>query len=160
MNGYVRNKAHLWTHAMKRSVRPGEKIPLSELYEQYGEKHGLEEGEEFVNWLRTVKLRNNEVWEVIFSESEADSVEEHKEEPKEEEKPKDVYEGIEVVAPIKDMTVSDVVQLSVRKGRDVLPRIMDLNLLKYSFQEANQLAGKDTICRMLRKRIQELEIAR
>ena len=156
MNGYVRNKAHLWTHAMKRAVRPGEKIPLSELYEQYGEKHGLEEGEEFVNWLRTVKLRNNEVWEVIFSGAEADSVEE----PKKEEKPKDVYEGIEVEAPIKDMTVSDVVQLSVRKGRDALPKIMDLNLLKYALQEANQLAGKDTICRMLRKRIQELQIAR
>lgn len=161
MNGYVKNKLFVWAHAMKRAIGPGARIPLDELYKDYGEKHNLAEGEEFVNWLRTVKLRNTDVWEVVFYGEDTKSV---KEEPKEDE-PKEEIErapnkGKEVNSLIKELTVRDVVQLSVRKGRDILPRIMDLNLLKYALQEANQLAGKDTLCIMLRKRIGELEISR
>lgn len=161
MNGYVKNKLNYWAHAMKRAIAPGEKIPLDSLYEQYGEKHGLAEGEEFVKWLREVKLRNEDKWEIVL-EAEEEAVKE----PKEEEKPKEEIEGPQEVMEederghIKDMTVRDVATLSVRKAREVLPRIMDLNLLKYALQEANQLAGKDTLCRMLRKRIDELQISR
>lgn len=161
MNGYVKNKLFVWTHAMKRAIGPGAKIPLDELYADYGKKHDLAEGEEFVNWLRTVKLRNEDLWEVVFH---GEGTEPVKEEPKEEEPKEEIdrtpNEGREMNSLIKDLTVRDVVQLSVRKGRDILPKIMDLNLLKYALQEANQLAGKDTMCRMLRKRIGELEISR
>jgi hypothetical protein len=157
MNGYVKNKTNVWTHAMKRAIRPGEKIPLDELYAQYGKKHDLAEGEEFANWLRSVKLRNNEIWDVMLH-GEGEEVKEE-EEPKAQEE-KDPYEGIDTEAPIKELTVRDVALLSVRRAREVLPKVMDLNLLKYALQEANQLAGKDTLCRMLRKRIQELQISR
>jgi len=58
MNGYVINKSGLWAHAMKRSVGPGQKVPLDDLYDQYGKKHGLTKGDEFVKWLRTGKLRD------------------------------------------------------------------------------------------------------
>ncbi len=65
------------------------------------------------------------------------------------------------VLPAKgEMTVKDVVMLSVRQGREMLPRITDLKLLKYAFQEANQLAGKDSLCNLLRKRIKDLELGR
>lgn len=167
MNGYVKNKLGYWAHAMKRSIAPGEKIPLGSLYEQYGEKHDLAEGEEFVKWLREVKLRNEDKWEIVLEATE-EAVKEPKEEEKlkEEKKPREEVEGPQEVMEedkrghIKDMTVRDVSTLSVRKAREVLPRIMDLNLLKYALQEANQLAGKDTLCRMLRKRIDELQISR
>jgi hypothetical protein len=161
MNGYVKNKLFVWAHAMKRAIGPGARIPLDELYKDYGKKHDLAEGEEFVNWLRTVKLRNTEAWEVVFNGNEAESIEE---EPKEQEPKEEIErtpdEGREMNSLIKELTVRDVVQLSVRRGRDILPKIMDLNLLKYALQEANQLAGKDTLCRMLRKRIGELQISR
>ena len=62
MEGYVRNKSSVWRHAMKRSVGPGHKIALDELFEQYGGKHDLEEGQPFIEWLRQVKLRDNAVW--------------------------------------------------------------------------------------------------
>lgn len=162
MNGYVKNKLNYWAHAMKKSIAPGEKIPLDTLYEQYGKKHDLAEGEEFVNWLREVKLRNEDKWEIVL-EAKEETVEEVKEEekPKEEPKgPQETEDEVEREGHIKDMTVRDVSTLSVRKAREVLPRIMDLNLLKYALQEANQLAGKDTLCRMLRKRIDELQISR
>ena len=55
MKGYVLNSAPIWAHVMKRAVGPGAKISLDDLYEQYGKKHGLAEGEEFVEWLKSVK---------------------------------------------------------------------------------------------------------
>ena len=58
------------------------------------------------------------------------------------------------------MAVVDIVEMSVRQARETLPKITDLNLLKYAFQEANQRAGKDSLCRILRKRIKELQISR
>jgi hypothetical protein len=58
------------------------------------------------------------------------------------------------------MEVAEVVQMSVRTARTDLKKITDIKLLKYALQEANQLSNKDTLVRMLRKRIQELEITR
>lgn len=167
MNGYVKNKTFTWTHAMKRAVGPGEKISLSSLYEQYGEKHDLAEGEEFINWLRKIKLRDKEVWEIVFEGEDGQLKEKQGDEDKivEKEEEEILEQGPEMgddelQATVKEMTVNDVSGLSVRNGREILPNIMDLNLLKYSLQQASQLSGKDTLCNMLRKRIQELQISR
>ena len=67
-----------------------------------------------------------------------------------------------MVVPLvpKEMGVADVVGLSVRRGREILPKIMDLKLLKYAYEEARQLAGKDSLCREINKRIKTLEMAR
>lgn len=154
MNGYVKNKTLTWRHAMKRSVGPGHRIPLDELFEQYGEKHDLQEGEPFVEWLRDIKLKDRGVWEVVF----VDGVE------KDEQVEEDVKirQRNDLIVPLvkKEIEVADVVGMSVRKARDGLKKITDVKLLKYAFKEANQLANKDTLCIMLRRRINELEITR
>jgi len=154
MNGYVKNKSMFWRHAMKRSVGPGHKIPLDELFKQYGEKHDLEEGAPFAEWLRNIKLRDNSVWEVVYKENVEKDISAEKE-------LKD-SQARDMVVPLvkKDMEVSDVVQMSVRTARAELKKITDIKLLKYALQEANQLANKDTLVRMIRKRVQELEITR
>jgi hypothetical protein len=154
MNGYVKNKSMSWRHAMKRSVGPGQEIPLDELFEQYGSKHDLEEGGPFVEWIRTVKLRDRGTWEVVFKDGT------EKEEPQEEvveEKQKN-----DLVVPLvkKEMEVSDIVGMSVRTARTDLKKITNIKLLKYALNEANQLANKDTLVIMIRKRVQELEITR
>jgi hypothetical protein len=139
---------------MKRSVGPGQEIPLDELFEQYGSKHDLEEGGPFVEWLRTVKLKDRSTWEVVFKDST------EKVEPEEEvveEKQKN-----DLVVPLvkKEMEVSDVVGMSVRTARTDLKKITNIKLLKYALNEANQLANKDTLVIMIRKRVTELEITR
>jgi hypothetical protein len=58
------------------------------------------------------------------------------------------------------MNVDDVVGLSVRQARELLPKVTDLNLLKYALQEANQLANKDSLCKVIRKRITDLQLCR
>ena len=154
MNGYVKNKSMTWRHAMKRSVGPGHQIPLDELFEQYGPKHDLKEGEPFVEWLRNVKLKDTTTWEVIYK----DGVEKDEKVEKATKK----KQASEMVVPLvkKETEVADVVGMSVRTARVDLKKITDINLLKYALGEANQLANKDTLVRMLRKRIQELEITR
>ena len=153
MNGYVVNRSALWRHAMKRSVGPGHKIPLDELYEQYGEKHDLKEGLPFVEWLRQIKLKDSSVWKVVYE----DDLSKKKVKVVQDKKAEDL-----VSPPIvkKELEVSDIVNMSVRKAREALKKMTDLKLLTYAYTEARQLSNKDTLCVMLRKRIQVLEITR
>jgi hypothetical protein len=158
MNGYVKNKTHNWVHAMKRVIGPGIKISLSDLYEQYGKKHGIHEGEPFVQWLREVKLKDRDKWEIILINEDDDTKDENTVEEIED-SVGTVHDNIAPLVP-KKIEVGEIVELSVRKARELLPKITDLNLLKYALQEANPRAGKDSLCNILRKRIKELQIAR
>lgn len=155
MKGYVKNKTSEWAYAMKRSVRPGGQIPIKELYEQYGEKYNIAPGEAFINWLTTVKLRNNEQWEIVYSfNSKNENVTQATPE-------EDIISDEKQTSPaaIKSIMVEDIVNLTVRKARELLPKILDKKLLEYSLAEARQLSDKDSLCRLLQKRIRELEIA-
>jgi hypothetical protein len=158
MKGYVMNTSTIWTHAMKRSVGPGAKIPLDELFEEYGVKHGLQEGKEFVEWLKNVKLKDTKKWKITLEEDvqTADPTITNSEVEKPAHK---VSAGVAPLVKSK-MTVKEVVNMSVRTAREELPKVHDLNLLKYALQEANQLAGKDSLCKIIRKRIRDLQIAR
>lgn len=145
MYGCVKNISNGWAHAFKRAVAPGEEIPLDDLYAAYGNKHGLAEGDEFIRWIKDVKLNNTHRWKVILKE----------EEPVEvvvDEKAKDLVKPL--VA--KELDIMDIVELSVRQARELLPKITNAKLLKYAMREANGRPGKDSLCRALKKRIGEL----
>lgn len=157
MDGYIMNTSSNWIHAMKRSVGPGAKISLQELYDQYGVKHEIDEGT-FIDWLQTVKLRGSKKWKLILESSAEDK--QKKGSDYSEEMSKRAKKSDSVTPPVSTkMGVEDVVNLSVRRAREVIPQMMDSQLLKYSLREANQLAGKDSLCKILRKRIQELSLS-
>jgi len=161
MEGYVKNVSPLWRHAMKRSVGPGEKVSLDDLYEQYGIKHQIEEGDPFVEWLRQVKLRNTDVWEIRYGKTQV--VESGKPMVVNEEKVAEVRGGSKLhQSPFvkSEAEIEEIANLSVRKAREQLPRITNQKLLKYALNEVSKLSHKDTLCRMLRKRIVELELSR
>ena len=147
MKGYVKNKSHLGSHIMKRYVAPNGKIPVEELFEQYGKKYNLERGESFVQWLFDVKLRDKNKWGIVFDED-----------PKERQLARDDDEGNNVVekSPNK-LEINEITELSVRKARDVVPNITDVKLLKYALKEASQRPQKQSLCNVLRKRITDLE---
>ena len=155
MEGYVKNISAEWAYAMKRSIRPGGEIPLGELFEQYGKKYDMEPDDKFVDWLQTIKLKNADRWKIVY-----DFKEEHvtKNIPVKEQ----VKEPNSHTTPMvgKKMQVEDIVNLTVRKAREELPKINDLGLLKFSLSEARQLTGKDSLCRLLHKRVGELQLAR
>jgi len=150
MEGYVLNKSAMWLHAMKRAVAPGGKIPLDELYDQYGKKHELSKGDEFISWLRAVKLRDEEKWQIVLGKDEVLT---------EDTTLKEVKIDIDKIKP-KDLSIENVISLSVRKAREIIPKVTDVKLLKYSLSEARPRPGKDSLCRILKKRITELETQR
>ena len=158
MDGYVVNTSPGWVHAMKRSIGPGAKISLQELYDQYGVKHELEEGSAFVEWLETVKLRGSKKFKIVL-DNEPQVKKVSKQEADSESRKKEVHSDAVAPPVATKMDVDDVVNLSVRRAREVIPTVMDSQLLKYSLQQANQLAGKDSLCKILRKRIQELSLS-
>jgi len=151
MEGYVLNKSTMWLHAMKRAVAPGGKIPLDELYDQYGKKHELPKGNEFVSWLRTVKLRDDDKWQIVLGKDQTPADDGTL--------LKEVKIDIDKVNP-KNMSIEEVISLSVRKAREIIPKVTDVKLLKYSLAEARPRAGKDSLCRILKKRVTELETQR
>ena len=169
MNGYVKNMTHLWSHTMKRTVGPGQKIPLDEIYEQYGKRHNLKKGNEFIKWLEEVKLRDRNKWR-IFTEDDK-PIAEVSSGQKLKEQEQVTVQGSNVVktdksrgenvAPVvpTEMSIDEVVGLSVRQAREVIPKIQDIQLLKYSEKTASQRTGKDSLRRILMKRIQELSIS-
>ncbi len=160
MKGYVINSSNSWMHAMKRSVGPGAKVPLSELFEQYGIKHNLSDGKEFIDWLRDTKLKGKDNWRIVVEDENADTeTTPIVDKPTITRNKKPVTDNVAPMVQTK-MEVKDLVEMSVRQARETLPKIQDLNLLKYAFQEANQRAGKDSLCRIIRKRIKELQISR
>jgi len=67
MDGFVKSRRPAGVYCMKRHIHPGQKISLDELYEQYGVSHDIPSGAAFVKWLRTVKLRRRDIWEIIYN---------------------------------------------------------------------------------------------
>ena len=67
MNGFVRSRRPAGVYCMKRHISPGQEISLDDLFEQYGTAHSISEGPEFVKWLRTVKLRRRDIWEIMYN---------------------------------------------------------------------------------------------
>lgn len=153
MKGFVRNISNEWAYAMKRTIKPGGEVPLVELYEQYGVKHNIAPNEDFVDWLTKVKLNDPLKWKIVYGVDADDASFRSITKKQTSEKNKDF------VAPIviKGYSVEDIIMLSVRKAREVIPNIVDLNLLKYSLTEINKLSNKDNVRRLIMKRIGELQ---
>lgn len=165
MEGYVKNASSMWRHAMKRSIGPGQKVPLDDLYEQYGIKHGIDQGDLFVDWLRQVKLRDTTIWEIKYRKIQPTTVVAKDIQPKKVKSEKvDPNPGKsntqQTPFVASKATADDIATMSVRNARAMLPRFTDQKLLKYALNMASQLANKDTLCIMLRKRIIELELTR
>ena len=51
-------------HIMKRIILPGGKVPLEELYQEYGEKHNISE-KKFISWLKKVKIKDREGLKIV-----------------------------------------------------------------------------------------------
>jgi hypothetical protein len=117
--------------------------------------------------LRHVKLIDNKVWEIHYEDGKAKT-----EKAPEDNKVKitgkitetsDEKINIRQSEPARapqvkgELTYEDVADFSVRKAREEVPKIKDIKLLKYALNVANQRPNKETLCRILRKRIEEMQ---
>lgn len=166
MEGYVKNLTKRPLYALKRHVMPGMTVPLAALYKEYGDKHGIEAGQPFVNWLRQVKLPDDKIWEIHLGHAEelqkvtitAQLTEvvdgaEKKEGLSNEEKAQSARPIIK-----NEWEVDDIVNLTVRQAREEIPKIRDKKVLSYALNVARQKPNKETVCKILEKRIDELRV--
>lgn len=149
MDGYIKSKKTSWVHIFKMSVRPGGTVPLADLYNLYGKKHNIDE-KDFVKWLREVKLRGSADDWLIVEETLS-------------EKSKELQNVAQATdtslsVPINKMTIHDIMGLSVRKAREIIPGIMDIKLLKFALRELKPLPNKESLCRVIDKRVMELNM--
>lgn len=168
MEGYLKNKSVTWVHAFKQSIRPGGKIDFDKLYTIYGKKYGLKEGEEFLTWLKSVKLKDSsDKWELVLQNdttpkelSREVGAEVKAEVIKDNQQVQESTIEVNKDTPnnFKDYKVEDVVLLSVRKAREIIPQITDAKLLKYALQEAKNRPNKDSLVQLLYKRVQEISV--
>ena len=173
MNGYVKNITKRPIYALKRHIMPGVEIPLDKLYKEYGDKHGIEQGQPFTDWLRQVKLPDEKTWEIHLSHTEEMQTEEmqkvtitaqltevvdgaeRKEGLSNEEKAQSARPMIK-----NEWEIDDIVDLSVRQAREEIPKIRDKKTLTYALNVARQKPNKETVCKILEKRIDELRVLR
>ena len=153
MDGYIKSKKTGWIHIFKMSIKPGGKVPLNDLYNMYGKRHNIAE-KDFVKWLKDVKLRGSQDDWLIVEETLDDSKKDVKEIPPVSEETTTSSDAV----PINKMTIHDIMNLPVRKAREVIPSVMDTNLLKFALRELKPLPNKESLCRIIDKRIMELSM--
>ena len=171
MHGYIKNITKRPLYALKRHILPDKEVPLEQLYKEYGEKHGIEKGQPFVDWLRKVKLPNEQVWEIHYGAKPENKVTvtakitqvvdgDEKGKPKKEEGLTN-EEKAKSARPLvkKEWEVEEIVALTVSKAREEIPKIKDRKILSYALNVARQRPNKETICRILEKRIDELKVS-
>jgi hypothetical protein len=173
MKGYVRNISVRPVYALKRHILPGKSVELNVLYKEYGEKHGIEEGQPFVDWLRKIKLPNEEIWDIQMVEDLeeenkvtvtakitqiVDGADDQKEQKKEGLSNQDKVNsgGVQMK---KEWEVEEVVDLTVKQAREEIPKIKDRKILSYALTVARQRPNKETICRILEKRLNEVKVS-
>ena len=168
MEGYVKNITKRPLYALKRHIMPGSTISLEALYKEYGDKHGIEKGQPFADWLRQVKLPDEQNWEIHLGQTEemqkvtitaqltqvVDGAEQ-KEGLSNEEKAQSARPIIK-----NEWEVDDIVNLTVRQAREEIPKIRDKKTLSYALNVARQKPNKETVCKILEKRIDELRVLR
>ncbi len=57
MQGYVQNEGTQAYFVCQRQIPPGGKVQITDIYKSVGKKSGLEEGVEFVEWIKTNVFR-------------------------------------------------------------------------------------------------------
>ena len=173
MNGYVKNITKRPIYALKRHIMPGVAIPMEKLYKEYGDKHGIEQGQPFADWLRQVKLPDEKTWEIHLGQTEEMPVEEMQKvtitaqltevvDGAERTEGLSNEEKAQSARPMikNEWDVDDIVNLSVRQAREEIPKIRDKKTLTYALNVARQKPNKETVCKILEKRIDELRVLR
>jgi hypothetical protein len=172
MKGYIKNITGRPLYALKRHILPGKNIDIATLYIEYGEKHGIEKGQPFVDWLRNVKLPSEQMWEIQYDGMDEPKLDEENkvtvvaqitqvEDGADTSVKLSNLEKVESGTPFikKEWEIAEIVDLTVKKAREEIPKIRNKRLLSHALNVATQTPNKETICRILEKRIDELKIS-
>jgi hypothetical protein len=148
-SGFLVNKTSRHVHIFKRAIRPGQKIPLKELYNQYKYKCNCPFDEKFIRWLKENKVPRKG-WEIedlktIFDEP-----------------VRVVSEVVKVddkfVSVQSEWTANAIAELKLKdKPRKVLSTIGSIFKLRRALTLVNKKKGKQFLAKMIKSRIKSLQ---
>ena len=157
IKGYVVNNLGRGKHIFKRSVSPGMKVPLEQLYEMYSNVYGGDFDTDFLEWLEKNKVPSGSGFDIVV-EKIKESVN-AKELPNQVEEPSVLQPEVkETKLPIPSrMTSRQIADLKIKdRPKFVLQQIMSVHKLRRALTLCKGRPGKETLIKYIRERMTEL----
>jgi hypothetical protein len=145
VKGCVVNNSGRYKHIFKRTVRPGEKVQLKDLYKTYKNKCDCEFNYEFIAWLKENKIPEEGGWDLEFETAFDNKVR--------------VTGRVVCVDDIpvkvqKGLTADDIANLKVKDAPKVVLQTIDsIPKLRRALTKAKRKKGKNFLIKYLKERI-------
>ena len=159
INGYVINRSPRSKYIFKRSVTPGAKIPIKDLYDSYKKKYRGKLDLDFVEWLKENKIPKTGEWEVLVRsvEKENDPTEEilDLEISKKEKSLETSF--LNLAAPDK-LTATEIAGLKHKDNpRKVIQQVTSVHKLRRALSLCRNTSGKAILMKYIKRRIDQLK---
>lgn len=174
MRGYVQNEGTQAYFIVQRQIPPGGKVKIEDIYKSVGKKSGLEEGIEFVEWLRTNVFRKGS-WKFYEEEGKLLGPSRPKDSPKVEVK-KEVAPNSKTSSNRADdavgagrvlrrdsknqkgteITAASIIEAPYDKARTLIDKTRDKSVLNKAMALTKHFSGKEQHMRHLMRRLEQV----
>lgn len=180
MRGYVQNQGKQAYFVCQRQIPPGGKVELDDVYKSVGKKSGLDDGPEFLEWIKTNVFRRGS-WGYFeeegkpFSspkttkktkapvvEKEDPDVEEAMEKRRSSKKGKDAKGGGRSLRRDADkamgvkVTPAAIIEAPYEQARGLIEKTKDRVILKKALNLTKHFSGKEQHMRHIIKRLEQV----
>jgi hypothetical protein len=152
ISGKVVNNTGRFKHIFKRNMSPGMFIKLEDVYEVYKDKYGGPFDLKFLEWLQANKIQ--EGFNIVVDSIDATvSVEDKKEVVEQDDEP-----AFEVgKSSISKITARQIAGLKTKDNpKSIISQVLSVHKLRRALTMTKDRAGKETLTRYIRDRINEL----
>lgn len=157
IKGYVINNLGRGKHVFKRSVPPGSKVPLEQLFSLYSRQYSGNFDTGFLDWLDENKIPKG--FDIVIESINTDDLQVEVQD--------DVHEDLEEAVSVQVESISGTLpnrltarQISDLKMKDnpkkVIQEILSIHKLRRAQTLCKGRAGKETLLKMIKDRITEL----
>lgn len=159
MKGYIKNISSLPKYLFKNHLLPGDALDLKEVFSLYLLEGRQKDLTSFKEWL-TPFVSDTNVWEVVFDDesSERKAAAQSEGTTTKKREASEVFKDVVSSPRKKTYTVEDIVGFTVAEAKERLPKIRDRKLLRAAVSVASKRPKKETLCRLLYKRLDEIPV--
>jgi len=169
IKGYVINNLGRGKHIFKRSVPPGMKVPLDQLYELYSKNYEGKFDTEFIDWLEKTKIPKGSGFDIVLEAILPDDIKDT------ETGSTNIPETISFLIPVESaqtdpepepeirlppprkMTSRQIADLKIKDNpKIVLQHISSVHKLRRALTLCKDKPGKETLSRLIRERMTEI----
>jgi hypothetical protein len=176
MKGYVRNEGEQAYFVCQRQIPPGGKVELTAIYKSVGKKSGVDEGPEFVEWIKSNVFRRGS-WGYYEEEGKLLGVKEEVKKPSSKPVSKPKKRTTAKTSSKKDndaqgagrnvrrdptenesgeVTPSAIIEAPYDQARALIEKTKDRIVLRKALKLTNHFSGKEQHMRHIIKRLEQV----